>query len=127
MAEYDVSAVQDEEIEQLSGSRAELGDDASQITWRNCLDAASRIGAALGLDYDDVRDHFDTYGAWDRDEIDAWTDRELQALVIQEAAAKLRELEAMDASEPDTYDRNTEAGNLYLDLENEKAWLYLGA
>ena len=112
--EYNVTRVTEETIELLSASRAELGDDAAHITWRNCLECADRFGASLELDYDDARGHFQEYGAWERDEIEAWTERELQAMVIQETAARLRELGA--GGEPST---------LYSEPDGT-TWLYLG-
>ena len=93
MSEYEVTQVCGEEIEHLSGSVCELGNDAGQYTWQNCLECADRFGADLRLDLDDIRSHFLAYGAWDEDEVDNWTERECQALVIQEVAACMREME----------------------------------
>lgn len=118
MSEYNVSQVAEEEhfpLELLSGSQAELGPDAWRITWRNSVEAAERFGESLGLDYDDVQDHFRAYGAWDDVEIDNWTEREMQALVIQETAARLRELEA-----------GGETSNVYTG-DDGQTWIYLGS
>lgn len=114
MSEYEVTPIADEELHILSGSRAELGDNAGPYTWNNCLEVADRLGDAIGLDYDDARDHFAEYGAWEREEIDAWSERELQALVIQEVAADLRELE-----------RGEESGRVFV-ADDGKVWIYLG-
>ena len=114
MAEYNVSRVAEEEIELLSGSVAELGDGAAQFTWSNCLECAENFGDSLALDYNDARNHFAEYGAWEREEIDAWSERELQALVIQEAASGLREMESGE-----------DTGRIYVD-DDGAVWLYLG-
>lgn len=114
MSEYDVTAVTEEPIELLSGSQAELGSEAGQITWRNSMEAAERFGDSLDLDYDDVRDHFRAYGAWEDDEIEAWSDQELQALVIQETAAQLREMEA-----------GCESSNVFVG-DDGRTYIYLG-
>lgn len=111
--EYEVTFVSDEDIELLSGSICELGQDAGRITWQNCLDLAEKRGDGIELDYKDARSHFAEYGAWEREEIDAWSDRELQALVIQETAADLRELEA-----------GGESSRAY--RVNGKVYIYLG-
>lgn len=115
MNDYKVTQVTQEPIELLSASRMELGKDAARITWRNCLEAADRFGESLALDYDDARDHFRVHGAWEDSEIDAWSDHELQALVIQETAAELRELEA-----------GGETSSVYTGDDGE-TWIYLGA
>jgi len=116
MTEYDVSAVESDEfpLEILSGSPAELGQDAGRITWANCMKFAEEVGESLNLDYDDVADHFRAYGAWDDEEIEAWSDREMQAMVIQETAARLREIED-----------GGELNNVYRG-DDGRVWIYLG-
>lgn len=78
----------------ISGSRAEHGQDAGRITWANAC--AYGKGTPL-LATDDARDaarkHFAEYGAWSRDEIAAWSDDELQGIMVQDVAAAIREME----------------------------------
>lgn len=85
----------------MSASVFELGPCAGQITWRNCLEAADYNERLFsGCDYDALRDHFREYGAWEDTEIDAWDERELRALAIQEIAADYRtQVEHPDADE----------------------------
>lgn len=78
-----------------SGSRAELGDNAGEITWRNSVTTGSTIPDFLTAEDEKqaVRDHFREYGAWTDEEIAAWTDEELRGLIVQEVAAEVRHLE----------------------------------
>lgn len=84
----------------LSGSIAELGKDAGKITWRNSLEYAK----AHPLLADDnvrheAREYFKGFGAWDEDEIAAWSNDELEALVSQYIAGNIREMEGFDSEE----------------------------
>lgn len=90
MTEIDVSRILDADVEYMSASQAELGPAAGRITWDNCLAFAREHGLVTDKNRDDVRDHFAAYGAWEREEIDAWDDVELSAMVWQEAAADMR-------------------------------------
>ena len=73
-----------------SASVAELGNGAGTITWQNALDRD-----AGHLDTEEKRDAFKAYirgfGAWDDEEIDAWSQRVLSALLIQVIAGDMRE------------------------------------
>jgi hypothetical protein len=76
-----------------SGSQAELGPRAGQITWNNCLALAySALSSAGDVDYDAIQEHIREYGAWDAQEIADMTKVDLLAFIIQEAAADLRKL-----------------------------------
>lgn len=95
----------------LSGSRMEHGQDAGRITWDN--------SKAYGADHpllttDEMRDaaraHFREYGAWDAEEIAAWSEDELQAITCQDVAAAVREMEI--AEDADDYARLCEEGTL---------------
>ena len=46
-----------------------------------------------------IKQHFKDYGCWDDEEIDEWDDVTTAAMVIQEAAASLREMERFDSPE----------------------------
>ena len=57
-----------------SGSRAEHGEDAANITWGNSLELAKRLNI---LDTEEkiqaAADHFLAYGAWSEKEVAAWS------------------------------------------------------
>lgn len=76
----------------LSHSIAEGGQTAGRDTWR----AAKAEAEARPLDIADrdaVKEYFAGFGAWDREEIAAWSDADLDALVLQFAAGDLRTLQ----------------------------------
>lgn len=90
------------EPEYMSGSVAELGPCAGEITWRNCLEASDHHADLFeGCDFDALRDHFREYGAWEDSEIDAWSERSLRAMAIQEIAADYRN--QIDNSDTDDF------------------------
>ena len=87
---------QDEMIE-LSGLRMEHGQDAGRITWNN----SKAYGAERPLlTTDEMRDaaraHFREYGGWSEEEIAAWSEHDLQAIMCQDVAAAIREMEVAD-------------------------------
>ena len=80
----------------VSGSQAELGRDAGQITWGNALTIASEgpswllssvEGACAGM-----REWALEAGAWTRKEVREWSTDECLALLVQNIASDLRML-----------------------------------
>jgi hypothetical protein len=79
----------------FSASVAERGRDAAKETWAAALAAATaRPLLETDAEREAARAYFKGYGAWDAAEIAAWTPEHLDALVIQEAASAVRELQA---------------------------------
>lgn len=115
MTTIDVSKIRDFDAELMSGSVAELGDQAGRLTWSNCLVTADAYPLVTDENREDIRDHFRGHGAWDAEEIAAWDDRELSAMVWQEAAAGWREYEEHGVTD----------GRVWVD--GEIVTLYLGA
>jgi len=113
----------------LSGSRAELGDNASKITWNNSITyGTDHPLLATDEAREAARDHFADYGAWSREEIDAWSEEELQAITCQEAASAIREMEHADSYEDfmEGVEAGRYSGRLY--RGNDGRWyLYLGS
>jgi hypothetical protein len=112
MLEIDVTNMVDDadEMPMLSGSCAELGQDAGRITWRNSREYAERHPLLAPDQLDDARDYFRAYGAWDDEEIDDWTPDEVQAMAVQEVASRIREMERFDSYEE--YQDAAERGNV---------------
>jgi len=100
----------------LSGSMAELGSNAATITWNNSKAYAETHRL---LTDDDMRDkaraYFKGFGAWSAEEIAAWSDLELDALVTQEVAANIREMERFESDEDylAAAEQGTVSGSLY--------------
>lgn len=78
----------------FSASIAERGKNAGPETWANAKTAATDQPLNIS-DRDEVRGYFAGFGAWDRDEIAAWSDSDVDALVLQYAAGDLRELQSL--------------------------------
>ena len=123
------------ELCELSASAAELGRNACQITWNN----AKREAQSIQFIDADSRDEFEAwiyeFGAWDRDEITAWSLEECNAILIQFIAGDLRELEALCPSDIDEFsinwrkaeklaERGTVGGRLARD--NTRLYFYMG-
>jgi hypothetical protein len=75
-----------------SASRAEIGENAGPDTWRAACDDSPDY---MLLDTDEKREAFREFvgqmGAWDDEEIAAWSDIELNALCIQFISGDMRD------------------------------------
>jgi len=79
---------------ELSRSIAEAGKDAGPTSWRNATAEASERPLDI-KDREAAREFFAGFGAWEREEIAAWSDTELDALILQFAAGDLREIQSL--------------------------------
>lgn len=79
----------------FSHSIAEGGQGAGPDTWANATAEAVERPLVDSADRDSVRSYFAGFGAWDDDEIAAWSDAELDALVLQYASGDLREVQSL--------------------------------
>ena len=81
---------------EFSASRAERGDNAGPETWNNAkAEAAESPLLTDPADLDTFRDYMRGFGAWEKDEIDGWTETECNALLIQLISGDLREAESL--------------------------------
>lgn len=79
-----------------SASKLELGDNAGAITWDHaCEDALELFGDAFARDAFNAC--FGEFGAWSDADLDAHTDAECAALMLQFIAGDLRECELIEA------------------------------
>jgi len=115
MIEIDVTHMMDDDMGLLSGSIAELGESAGRITWRNSCQYAADHPLLTDDQLDEARDYFREFGAWDDAEIDAWTPEEVQGIVVQEVAARIREMEHYDSYEDyqAAAERGSVSGSVY--------------
>ncbi len=117
----------------LSGSCAELGQEAGKITWNNSLEYAKAHPLLADDDArEEARQYFAQFGAWTEDEIEAWSNDELEALVSQYIAGDIRELEMFDTHEEyqEAAKRGEVSGNIYMagDENGGEHWyFYLGS
>ena len=94
----------------LSGSVAELGDNAGRITWQNSINTVKEFNplpddAAL----QEFRDWLRPWGGWDDAEIAAMSDEHLRALCVQWIASDWRECFDCDSNAADWADYETRA------------------
>ena len=76
----------------ISRSQAEAGKNAGPESWVNAMaEAAESPMLTTPEQLDALRDHVKGFGAWDADEIAAWSDEECNALFIQRVAGDMRE------------------------------------
>lgn len=85
----------------ISASQAELGVNAGQITWNNAKTATTPFGM---LDTDEKKDAFRKFvrssGGWNDEEVAAFSDTDLNALLLQWISGDIREA-GLDVEEPD--------------------------
>jgi len=114
-----------DDMPMLSGSRAELGNDAGRITWNNSVSYGKDRPL---LTSDDMRDaaraHFREYGAWTQEEIDAWSEAELQGIMCQDVAAAIREMESFDTYEE--YEASDQVSSRLCRGDDGRWYFYLG-
>ena len=97
-----------------SASVAEIGNDAGRATWQAACDDSEDF---MLLDSDEKREEFRHYvkgfGAWSEDEISAWSNTELNALLIQMISGDIREGD-LDNDNPDwdKYQKDSEDGRI---------------
>ncbi len=100
----------------LSNNRATLGDNAGALTWRASLETSAEITLLNSEERKDAfRDFVQSSGGWAREEIDAWSDAELNALCLQWIAGDVREAFGdADFSEWDwaQYEKDAERGRI---------------
>jgi hypothetical protein len=97
-----------------SASAAELGENAGRITWENAIDGASQWPNWLNTDdkRDEFRAYVRTFGAWTDEEIAAWSDVELIALLIQLISGDIRESGLHDGESWADYEKAAQAGRV---------------
>ncbi len=116
---------------EFSASRAERGPNAGPETWRNALEEGERAPLLTTPDQlDALRDHMRGYGAWDREEIDAWSPAKCNAMFIQLISGDMREagidglrVEDVDLAE---YEKFCENQGGSLTISSDRAYYYLG-
>jgi hypothetical protein len=117
-----------DDMPNLSGSVAELGQDASKITWRNSIEYAKANPLLATEDArDEARAWLKDFGAWEAEEIAGWSDTELNALVVQFIAGDIREMEHYDSEDEfrEACESGRASGRLYRG-DNGRWYFYLG-
>lgn len=104
--ELNITALIEKDLFPFSHSAMEGGENAGRNTWNNAKEESLSL-----LDTDEkkeaFRDYVKTFGAWERDEIWAWDDVELNALLLQMIAGDVRECPAK-IEDVELYERDGE-------------------
>tara|TARA_R110000787_G_scaffold259267_1_gene364585 strand:+ start:138 stop:491 length:354 start_codon:yes stop_codon:yes gene_type:complete len=96
--------------------------DIAQVTWENAKDEWELDNRIINKTHvEELRDHFAEYGAWEREEIEAWDLSELNALVIQEIAGDIFEHGEPSKDEP----KDDEWRKIFYGTDNQ-FYIYLG-
>ena len=110
-----------------SGSQAEHGHDAARSTWQAACEQGEEHPLLLNdAEREEARSYFASFGAWNADEVAAWTTRDLNGLAVQEAASALREREHFESVEEwqEACHEGTCSGSVYPD-DTETHWFLL--
>jgi len=77
----------------LTGSVATHGPNAARMTWNNCLEASKEIKLFRHIEqYENCRDFFREFGAWDDEQISNWSEEYCNALTLQHIVSQMREI-----------------------------------
>ncbi len=122
---------------EFSASKMEFGDNAAKITWENAKREASESPLITENDREDFERWASEFGAWNKEEIEAWSMDECNALLIQYISHDLRELESLCYSDDDEYgidweharglsDDGVIGGNVYKG-DDGRLYFYMGS
>jgi hypothetical protein len=99
-----------------SNSVVNLGPLAAELTWQCAMEVAAqalrdsednwRGFESVTTCVDGIKSWSKDAGAWDREEIEAWTDQECLALLVQNVASDLRQLGSDDLDFAGVVDRS---------------------
>ena len=95
--------VRNAETHDFSASAAEMGQNAGKITWNNAVQEAASTQFITAESRDAFESWAREFGAWDREEIAAWSLDECNALLIQYISGDLNELESLCYSDSDEF------------------------
>ena len=130
MLEIDVSFLLDEDASLFSASQAELGPNAGKITWSNACGACDLI-SLTPEEILEAKEYIKTWGAWEHEEIDSWSDLATKALIVQSAAGDYREAESVAWDDTnwcidwDEYEKEAHRGRISGNLFMSGGKLYL--
>lgn len=127
MSEINVSAALLANSEDFAGSRFGICDETAKEAWKNALKFAKTNPLVTGENRVEIRTHVLNYGVWDHDGVLALSDRELSALIWQETALSIQEIEECYDGDIARYEAAIAAGEAEgrLALTEDSAWLCL--
>lgn len=118
---------------EFSASVAERGENAGKETWNNAKEEGTRAPLLTTPDQiQALRDHVKEFGAWSREEIEAWSSVECNALFIQLVSGDMREAgldQDPDDQDWQEYEKRAERGNCPGNIyrgDDGRVYYYLG-
>ena len=113
----------------FQASICEIGNIASRHTWQAALECDTMF--VTDANRQEFIDHFEGYGAWSEEEMNGWSNVELNALVIQEISGWMRDFSDDPISEWDwdDYRAQSEAGRISGRLfraDDNRVYCYFG-
>ena len=130
MLEINVSFLLHTDASLFAASAAELGPNAGKITWANALENCNLIHLTP-QEILEAKEYIKTWGAWERDEIDNWSEEETKALIVQYAAGDYREAESVAWDDTnwgidwEQYEREAQSGRISGNLFMHEGKLYM--
>lgn len=130
MLEIDVSFLLETDASNFSASQAELGPNAGKITWANACEACHLINLTPE-EILEAKEYIKTWGAWEHDEIDSWSEDETKALIVQSAAGDYREATGVapysdcDETDWELYEAEANEGSVSGNLYMHEGKLYM--
>lgn len=115
--QIDITSLSAADLFTFSHSAAEGGEDAGRNTWKAALaDASTRRPPLLATPeaIEAFKDWVKDSGGWTKDEIDAWTDEECNALFLQWVAGDVREAgyDSLEEIDWDEYESQASEGRI---------------
>jgi hypothetical protein len=125
------SFVTNQDPYEYSASRCELGENAASITWNNALAADTLLTTPEQIEA--LREYVKGFGAWSREEIAAWSDKQCNALFVQLISGDLREAGfdnvELDEFDWQEYEERQQAGSISSNVfrgNDGQVYYYLG-
>lgn len=111
--EIEITHLLEEDMFQFSHSAAEGGQNAGRNTWHAALNGPRPL-LQTPEQFQDARDYFRSTGGWDADECTAFTENEVEALLLQFIAGDIREAgaDSLDEMDWEEYQADCEAGRV---------------
>lgn len=119
--EIKVTHIVELDCSQFSDSIHNSGlDNIGQITWRNAVEHTTETPLVTGEQQNDLRSWIRGFGAWDQEEIDAMSDTETNALLLQFVAGDVQAYENAEERGELAQWEESEGGRLFkCDVEGD--------
>lgn len=131
--EIDITTLATEaDMFEFSASIAERGQNAGPETWQNAKDEAAERPILSDDQLPEFRDYVRGFGAWDKEEIEAWDATECNALFVQMVAGDLREAQSLCPGDGpggidwDEYHSQDQVGGRLSGADDGRIYYYVG-